>query len=265
MADTDIKSHNFKLALLAAREAVLTSGKYLKKQFETQNHLIHFEGSHEKIDDDVNAENIILDILKKHLTDFEYISEETQNKTDSEIQFIIDPIEGTSNYARGVPFFATQIAILYQKKLSAAFIYEPIKDFLYHAIIGQGCFVNKQKCTIKQDLPLNKRLLSGGAGGDSQHKLLLAKMLVKLVPNFRSLRLYGSTGLELAYLAQGKLGLHIDNGSKNYDLLPGVLLIREAGGVVKNWNGEEWTMKDVNFVAGHNDYVEQVLPQLISK
>lgn len=258
----DINSQIFKLAVTAAKAAVSASGTYLKKQFELQNQIISFNGSHEKIEDDVVAENIILDTLKKYIPTFSHISEETQNHTEDEIQFIIDPIEGTSNYVRGIPFFGTQIAIMYQKTLAASFIYEPIRDILYYASLGQGAYMNTKKLNCNLEQPLKQTILSGGAGTNTENKLKVLKKIEKLMPHMRSVRIYGSTGLELAYVSQGKLGAHVNIGSKVYDFTPGVLLVREAGGEVYNLEGKEWTVNDVNMIASSKNHISEVLSLL---
>lgn len=249
-------------AVSAAKMAVLACGEYLLKRYSLKNHKIVINDSHEKIADDKIAEDLILKILKKHVASFSYISEETQNIGTEDVQFIIDPIEGMSNYVRGIPFFATQIAIIYKKVLAAGFIYEPIKDVLYHAILNKGAYANNNRIFIDDKSELKKSVIFGGAGSDSKQKQLLLENITKILPYARSLRLYGSTGLELAYLAQGKLKLHINVGSKVYDYAPGVLILREAGGIATNIKGKNWMINDTSLIACSKELHSKILELL---
>lgn len=258
----DTNSKIFIQAVTAAKAAVTESGHYLKKQFKLQNHQISLDGTHEKIKDDEIAENIILDALKKKLSNFSYISEETHLHSNDEIQFIIDPIERTSNYARGVSFFATQIAVMYQNTLAVSFIYEPIKDIMYHAVLGQGAYANKTKLNCNTNKPLNNSTLSGGAGSSPKHKLALLQRLEKLTSQSRTVRMFGSAGLELAYVAQGKFSAHINLGSKVYDYAAGVLLVREAGGRAISIEGEDWELTDSTLVGCSKKYENEILSLL---
>ncbi len=217
-------------------------------------HNVLLEDAHEKIDDDQEAEKIILDILRAELGEnsFSYISEESTQKVVSDITFIIDPIEGTSNYLRGIPFFATQIAIEYQGELVAGFVYEPVKNVLYHAIQNQGCFANKSPLHVGNKTDLKTITLCAGSGSGKEKKDYLSQhVIAPLIPEVRSLRIYGSTGLELAYVAQGAIDAHINYQSKVYDYAAGVVLVKEASGKVTNFSGEEWTLKETTLLASN--------------
>lgn len=235
-------------AIEAAKNATLACGSYLASEFNKQ-HDIHFEGNHEKIEADQIAEDIFLEEISKKVPKYSYISEETQKATNENIQFIIDPIEGTSNFLHGNPLFATQIAVLYKKEIVAAFIYEPLQKKLCSAIKGRGTYVNGEKVQISDTKPINRFVTSGSATSKKEGKQKLLKILTFLAGKTRTTRILGSTGLELSYLVQGKIDLHINIESNEYDISPGVLLVREAGGLVLNFEGKDWKNGDKTLIA----------------
>lgn len=236
------------IAIEAAKNATLICGNYLAVEFN-KKHEIHFEGNHEKIEADQIAEDIFLEEISKKVPKYSYISEETQKNTNEDIQFIIDPIEGTSNFLRGNPLFATQIAVLYKKEMIAAFVYEPLQKKLCSAVKGQGTYVNGEKVQISDTKPINQFVTSGSATSRKEGKQKLLKILTFLTGQTRTTRILGSTGLELSYLVQGKIDLHINIESNEYDISPGVLLVREAGGLVLNFEGKNWENGDKTLIA----------------
>lgn len=248
------------VAYKAAQEAVLEAGKYLASRYASVHHEVEIDGTHEKIPDDVVAENIILETLKKHLKDFSYISEETQQESNTDITFIIDPIEGTTNYLRSIPLFATQIAIVYQGDLVAGLVYEPVKKTLYHARRGEGFFVNEKQVKMEGIQSLQLSTVSLGTGSKAEQKQKLFTTIVpELLPHIRSVRLYGSTGLEMAYVAQNALQAHLNYQSKVYDYAAGVVLVREAGGIVLNFEGNPWTLQDRELIASTSTRSREIL------
>lgn len=262
----DLHSSAFQKATVAAEKAVLAAGQFLAARYAVATHNVLLEDAHEKIDDDEKAEQIILDTLHEHFekNEFSYISEETTRQVKSDITFIIDPIEGTSNYLRGIPFFATQIAIEYQGELVAGFVYEPVKNVLYHAIQGQGCFANSTPIQVGDKTQLQAITLCVGSGsGKDKKKRLSEQIITPLLPQVRSLRIYGATGLELAYVAQGAIDAHINYHSKVYDYAAGAALVKEAGGLVTNFTGDVWTIEENELIAS-NTTVHQALQKKLA-
>ncbi len=245
----------------AAQQAVLKAGKYLRTSF-TESNLITFDKLHEKIVADTKAEEIILATLTAQFQHpFSYISEETRSATTSTIEFVIDPLEGTSNFARGIPFFATQIAIFYQEKLVASCVYSPIKKDLYTAVRGEGAYKNDVPITVKKAIVPKLALASCGAGNAKADKKRLIAQLANLIDHIRSVRLYGASGLELAYVAAGELDCYLNIGSNLYDVAAGVLLVQEAGGVVSDLENQPWNRESKTLFAAP----PQLLTALITK
>jgi myo-inositol-1(or 4)-monophosphatase len=249
-------------ALKSATAAVLKAGVYLLDQFG-KTHTINLADRHEKIADDLKTEEIILDALSKTYTDeFSYHSEESSSDNSAEVLFVIDPIEGTGNFARGIPFFATQIAIIIQDVLCASVVYEPIQNKLFSAKLRRGAFLNENRLTA---LPISEprtSILAGSAGRNIQAKTALAECFATLAPTIRSSRMYGACSLELAYVAQGKINCYINCGSNLYDIAPGALLVQEAGGTISDLQGKPFSIQSRSLLATHGVEHEQILKLL---
>lgn len=214
---------------------------------------------HWGIEEDNLANEIYVKKLASYSKSINIFSEESDNDIKSGLNWIIDPIEGTTNYRLGLPFFATQIALIKDSEILLSVIYEPIMDNTYYASRNTGSYLNDVLIFVSKEIIPKRSTFSMGKGTNKKSFSDLSSALPKLMENTRTIRHYGSCGLELAYVARGSLDYYINFGSQIYDYIPGVLLIREAGGQAITEKGNNWSIGDKNIIAGNKELISNIV------
>ena len=173
---------------------------------------------------DTKAEKIIIQELLKAKKNYSVISEEIGiiNNKNSENIWIIDPIDGTTNFLHGIPHFAISIALKSNNEIIAGVIYDPIKDEMFYAEKNNGAFINNKRIRVSKKKNINYCLF--GTGG-SENKT------VKLIT-----RNSGCAALDMAYVAAGRYDGYFQNNLNLWDIAAGIIIINEAGGVVNKIN-----------------------------
>jgi len=236
------------------------AGKFLKSRFGGIKEMSEKETGHFEIPEDKQTNEIYEKYLKKVTPEIGLYSEESERNLTQDLTWVIDPIEGTSNYRIGVPFFATQICLVEKGELVVAVINAVCTDNMYWAIKGKGAFQNNSSIKIGKER-LNRGLVAVERGWGNN----FANEAVKQFGGrSRTIRWYGATGLSMAFTAAGGIDLYLNKGSNLYDYAPGVLLVRESGGVVWNLAGEEWNINSREVIAGNREIVEEGLEVLRS-
>ena len=169
---------------------------------------------------DLKAEKIIIEELKKARPYYSIISEEdgSENNKDKEHTWIIDPIDGTTNFLHGVPHFAISIALKYGNEIISGLIYDPIKDEMFYAEKDSGAFFNNQRIRVSKKKELNSCLFATGGVAKNEIDLPLRKS--------------GSAALDIAYVAAGRYDGYFQNDLNLWDIAAGIILINEAGGAL---------------------------------
>ena len=211
---------------------------------------------------DTKAEKIIINELMKAKKNYSILSEECGSKinSDSENVWIIDPIDGTTNFLHGVPHFAISIALKSNNEIIAGVIYDPIKDELFWAEKGVGAYLNNTRIRVSQRSQLKDALISTGIpwkGMESSHKNYL-KILENIMKNSSGIRRYGSAALDLAYVAAGRYDAFWEFNLKTWDIAAGALLVKEAGGYVGNINKNENYLYTGNIYACNNNLTDEL-------
>jgi myo-inositol-1(or 4)-monophosphatase len=173
--------------------------------------------------------------------------------------WVIDPIEDTTNFARNIPFFATEIAYIENNKVVYSAIYLPILQEFYTATRGQGAYCNGIKISVGSVVNLNQAVVNVGKGTGVDNLTWWGNTMSNLAPLTRTIRLYGATGIDICYVASGKLDLHINHGSHNYDYAPGALIAEEAGAKVTNFSGKEWSLEDRDIIVSNSSLCSKIL------
>lgn len=241
-----------------------TVGAYLRDHFGSLIEQHHRTDTHYDTADDKITSNIYKDFLKKEYPTYGFYSEEdiTQGMNVFEYTWVVDPIEGTTNYAHNIPFFATQIALLHMSQVVAAGVYLPMQDEFYYAERERGASCNGHEIHISQTPDLDKAILSVGKGTGIPNLRWWGNVNKKLAPKSRTLRFIGATGIDMCYVAAGKLDVHINHGSQAYDYAPGSLIAREAGASVLNFQSKTWNIADSDIIIGNDQLVKQVLQNI---
>lgn len=182
---------------------------------------------------------LIKEIVKK-FPRHNFLTEESgwKNK-NSDFTWLIDSLDGTSNFAVGNPFFSVSVALLKNKKAILGAIYSPIINELYFAEMGRGAFLNGKRIKVSQIKNLKKSYLYFCEGGEIKRERTL-KIIKKIYPQVIELRKLGSAALETAWVAAGKGEGYLTTKICPWDVAAGVLLVQEASGEVTNFQGKLW-------------------------
>ena len=169
---------------------------------------------------DIKAEKIIIEELKKAKQNYSIISEEGGSETnkDKENTWIIDPIDGTTNFLHGVPHIAISIALRSNDEIISGLIYDPIKDEIFYAEKNNGAFFNNKRIRVSKKKELESCLFATGGNKDIKVDLLTRKS--------------GSAALDMAYVAAGRYDGYFQNNLNLWDIAAGVIIVKEAGGTI---------------------------------
>jgi len=209
---------------------------------------------------DIYTEKIIKEILSHHFPDYGFILEESENMTgkDKDSAFVIDPIDGTSNFIHGIPHFCIAIAKLSFGEISDGIIFNPITNEFYWASKGKGSWLNNQRLRVSNRKKLDQCII--GASSFEREESFI-KQSIFLKNNSASFRAMGSAALDLAYVASGRLDAFWGSNLNLWDIAPGVLLLIEAGGNITRTDGKKWDISSRNILASNSLIHELILDQ----
>ncbi|MDR3518387.1 MAG: inositol monophosphatase family protein [Azospirillaceae bacterium] len=189
---------------------------------------------------DTNAEKLLCAELAKARPDYGFLLEEggTIEGRDKSNRWIIDPLDGTTNFLHGLPHWAISIALEREGEIIAGIVYEPLRDEMFWAEKGQGAFNNHQRLRVSARRRLDEAVLATGIPfkGRGDHPLFLAQ-LQTLMAECAGIRRFGSAALDLAYVAAGRFDAYWETGLKPWDAAAGALIVVEAGGFVTEIDG----------------------------
>jgi myo-inositol-1(or 4)-monophosphatase len=213
---------------------------------------------------DRDSEQIIIRTIKEDFADHDFLAEESIKQAESDrYRWIIDPLDGTTNYIHQYPAFSISIALEYRKQIITGVIYDPLKGELFTAEKGAGAFLNKRRISISSVIDLKDALIT--TGFPFCKKEIIAEYL-KLFQNIfikvSDLRRAGSAALDLAYLACGRCEGFFEIGLSPWDIAAGALLVEEAGGVVTDFNGGFDYLATGNIAAGNSKIQKELLREI---
>jgi len=197
------------------------------------------------------AEEAVIDIVRKAYPDHGFIAEESGESTpDAEYLWIIDPLDGTTNFIHGFPQYAVSIAVQRRGALEHAVVYDPTKNELFTASKGRGAFLNDRRIRVSKCLKLDDALVGTGFPFKELGRLdLYMKQLQVFMSKSSGVRRAGAAALDLAYVACGRLDAFWELGLAPWDMAAGALLIQEAGGLIADMTGEQDFMSTGDVVA----------------
>lgn len=248
------------IAVRAARAA----GKILTKNFGVEaDFKVQAKSQNDFVSDiDKAAEQAIINTILKTFPDHSILAEEggsIEGKTP-EHQWIIDPLDGTTNYLRGISHFAISIAYLHKGVTQAAVVYDPLREELFSATKGAGAQLNGKRIRVGAKRDLNGTLLA--TGFPFKRKDLTKEyqaIFGALFEHTADMRRCGSAALDLAYVAAGRMDAFWEFGLEKWDIAAGSLLVREAGGLITDFAGGHNFMQSGNTVAGSPKVVQHLL------
>lgn len=209
------------------------------------------------------AEEAIIKILLDAYPDHSILAEESGKSGQvgkSEYQWIIDPLDGTTNFLHGFPRYCVSIALLHRGVLSQAVVYDPVSDELFTASRGSGAFLNDHRIRVSKCVQLSESLIGTGFPfRDFTHLDAYLAIFKDLIPKTAGIRRPGSAALDLAYVAAGRYDGFWETGLAPWDIAAGCLLILEAGGMISDLEGNGQYLKSGQVVAGTPKIFTQLL------
>ena len=238
------------VAVMAARRA----GAVLGRNFKKLNKLkVEMKGHNDYVSDaDLAAETAIIDIIKKHYPEHAILAEESGASGESDTVWIIDPLDGTTNYLHGFPIFCVSIGVQVKGRMEHAVVYDPTREELFTASRGAGAQLDEHKIRVSGNKDLQHSLIGTGfpfRQADLELEPYLS-MLSKVVKNTSGVRRPGAAALDLCYVAAGRLDAFWETGLQAWDLAAGSLILREAGGIISALDGGENYLKTGHVLAG---------------
>ncbi len=209
---------------------------------------------------DRKAEEVIIEAIHKAYPDHGILAEEsgTQNE-NSDYTWIIDPLDGTTNFLHGFPQYAVSIGLQHKGRMEVAVVFDPIKNELFTAARGDGAQLNGTRIRVTDHKGIKGSLLGTGFPfKHPQHLDTYMETFKAVHPQAAGIRRAGSAALDLAYVAAGRLDGFWEIGLNSWDMAAGVLLVREAGGIVTDFSGEGNYLQTGNVVAA----ASKVFPKL---
>jgi len=227
------------VAVMAARRG----GSILLRHLNRLDKLrVEKKGHNDFVSDaDRAAEDAVIEVIQKHYPDHAILAEESGVQGDSDTVWIIDPLDGTTNFLHGFPQFCVSVAVKVNGRVEAGAIYDPMRQELFAASRGNGATLDDRKIRVSGRTELEHALVGTGFPFRQQDMDMgpYLAMLGKVVRNTSGVRRPGAAALDLCYVAAGRLDAFWETGLKAWDLAAGSLIIREAGGIVSALDGGE--------------------------
>lgn len=251
------------IAIKAARNA----GKIITRALEQVDTLsVSTKGRNDFVSEvDKAAEHEIIKTIRKAFPTHGFLAEESGSHEGDDCTWIIDPLDGTTNFLHGFPQFAISIAMQHKGRLEHGVVYDPLRQEIFSASRGQGAQLNDRRIRVAKAKGLEGALLGTGFPfRQMDHLDSYIEILKDIIPQVAGVRRPGSAALDLAYVAAGRLDGFWEFGLKPWDMAAGALIIKEAGGLLSDFEGGNDYLKSGNIIAG-NAKVLKALLQTIHK
>lgn len=251
-----------KTAIVAARRA----GDIVRDGFDVRGSKVTYKSVDTVVTEtDYQAERVILETLKETFPNHAYYSEEAGvSDWQSDYLWVIDPLDGTTNFSRGIPHCAIALCLLQQSKPLLAVVYQPLTNELFTAEASKGAFLNGQKLKTGRQEYLEQTVVVANRASNKMEKNRFTKIFAALSPEVRTIRLLGATAIDICYVASGKFDIAFSNGCYRYDCAASNLIAKEAGLQVTGFLGEpyDWS-KDASDVLITNEMLQPPLIDIL--
>lgn len=234
--------------LTTAKEIALDAGKLALNLFAGERELTQ-KGFRDFVTDaDYAAQNLIVERVREAFPDHGFLAEEDDAtlSDDSEYVWIIDPVDGTTNYSRHIPFFCVSIGIAKNGSPIVGVIYDPVRDELFWATKGGGAFINGKPISVSKIDDLANAIVAHDWSRSPAMRDVIMDMLARLVHQTRSIRVIGSAAIALCWVANGRLDAYFNPALSAWDVAAGQLILEEAGGTLSGFNNEPFALDDPN-------------------
>lgn len=212
---------------------------------------------------DKRAEKIIYEELSKARKDYSFLMEESGSIGDqkSEFRWIIDPLDGTSNFLHGVPHWSISIGLEHNNEIIAGLIYDPVKDEMFRAEKGNGAFMRNRRIRVSGRIDMDSAMIANGRPAvhnkEAVDKFQAQYRAIRdVAPNTRR---FGSAALDLSYVAAGRYEGYWEHGIKPWDVAAGVIIVKEAGGFVCGMEKGKDPVHSGGIIAGNSEIHKQMV------
>jgi myo-inositol-1(or 4)-monophosphatase len=236
-----------------AIDAAMEAGKLLATSFNTDV-TAEGKGAHDVVSEiDYKSEQKIIKIIKSSFPDHNIVAEESgKTTTESEYAWYIDPLDGTSNFLLGIPYFSVSIGLAQKGEVILGVVFNPILNELYVAEKGSGAFLNDKPIKVSDRSDIKSAFISSAYSADENDIKKGLKTVEQLALAARKVVINFSPALDLCNVARGKLDALVDNGTTPEDHAAGSLIVTEAGGTTKNYKKETWSVDEVGIIASNS-------------
>ncbi len=247
-------------ALEVAQQAAGLAGQIIRDRFATAKD-IRFKGRADIVTDvDLSAEKAVLELLRDEFPDFGVLAEESAPiESNSGYTWVVDPLDGTRNYAMGIPHFCTVVALAQGRDIVLGITYDPVREESFVAQAGRGAWLNDDPISVSGTLEVLNASLCFDMGYVDEKAGMALDMLRSIWPSVQSLRLMGSAALGIAYAAAGRVDLYFHHALSPWDIASGLLLVKEAGGIVVDRRNNTADLRTPSIIAGNSNLVDDFL------
>lgn len=245
-----------------AIQAALKAGGILKRGFHTSYAINSKEGKHNLVTEyDTLSEEIIISMIRSYYPDHAFLAEESglsASKQQKTITWIIDPLDGTVNFAHKVPIFSVSIAAAFDNDILCGVVYQPMTEELFVAEKGKGAFLNGSLIQVSPQTKLEDSYVATGFPYNvHENPLYCIDSFAKLSKMGLPIRRLGSAAIDLSYVAAGRFDAYWEVFLQPWDLAAGKLIVEEAGGKVSNYFGEERKVLEATHVLATNGHLHK--------
>ncbi|HKS26735.1 MAG TPA: inositol monophosphatase family protein [Pyrinomonadaceae bacterium] len=216
---------------------------------------------------DLAAERFIIERIQTHYPRHAILAEESgathSVERASEYKWIVDPLDGTTNYAHGYPVFCVSIALERAGQVVIGVIYDPVRDEMFAAERGEGATLNGRRIRVSEVEDLNRAMVCTGFPYDVRDRGDFARHFANFIMQAQAIRRDGSAALDMAYVACGRFDGFFEEGLRPWDVAAGVLLVEEAGGRVSHYNGQPFDIYTPPILAS-NGLVHKSMMQVLA-
>lgn len=231
-------SRNGMKALDVAIRAAKEAGRIIVERYRSDIKVQHKGRGNIVTDVDLLVERETIAFLREEYPTHGILSEESvKEESSSGYTWIVDPLDGTRNYASGVPMFSVNLALVLGGEVILGITYDPLRNELFWAQKGRGAFLNDAPISVSSNETVKASLIGSDMGYDDEKARRALELVLALWPGMQSMRIMGSAALGLAYAACGRLDLYFHHSLAPWDIVSGILLVKEAGGVITDRDG----------------------------
>ncbi len=248
-------------ALAVCENAARQAGELVMERFRTDVQVSLKGRANVVTDADLASERVILDYVRSEYPDFGILSEESDPVAGSSpYTWVVDPIDGTRNFAEGIPHFCIVVAIAHGDQVVAGVTYDPVRDELFSAQQGAGAHLDGQPIQISDRQNIDEAILGFDLGYDFGQAKHLVEMVAGIWPRISGYRLMGSSAMSIAYTAAGRIDLYAHHSLSAWDIASGILLAKETGALVLDRATlHDATLFSPGLIIAHPTLMEQFL------